>query len=321
MDSLPFDHSGIYLSRDVARLGDDRRLLTRALSKGELVRIRRGAYVDSARWAATPGHRRHVMRVRAAALATQHPPLFSHLSAAAVWSLPILGPWPDAVHTLHPRADGGRSSGGIVRHGVDLGLVSSQVLDGLRVTSIERTLLDLARTMPFASAVMSLDHALASDLDRREPMTTKDLLREELDRVGWVHGRGRVLRVINFGDGASGSPGESLSRSRFYELGFPAPDLQTTFVHHSGTVDRVDFDWPDYGLVGEFDGHGKYLDPRLTSGLTPAEIVIREKQREDRLRTRRPHFARWEWADALRPSRLMAILLDAGLPRSEVRHL
>jgi len=259
------------------------------------------------------------MTMKAVALAADNSPVFSHVSAAAVWGLPILGAWPPEVHTLVASASGGRSGRGIRRHCVELDLVRSTVLDNLRVTSVERTLIDLARTLSFASAVMAFDHALATDRGRKSPMTTKSRILAELEHVGWSRGRNRVLTVVAFADGASGSPGESLSRVRIFELGFPAPCLQAEFVHHTGIRDFADFDWPDYEHLGEFDGHGKYLDPRMRAGLSPDQIVIAEKRREDRLRTRRAHFTRWEWGDALQPARLLAILVDAGLPRTGIR--
>ena len=44
-----------------------------------------------------------------------------------------------------------------------------------------------------------------------------------------------------------------------------------------------------------------------------AEIVWREKQREDRLRRLENKVARWVWADALVPARMAAILAKEGI--------
>ena len=191
-------------------------------------------------------------------------------------------------------------------------LVATHLIDGLLVTSVERTLIDLAATTSFASGVMAFDFALGG----RDPLTTKERTRTELDRLTLTRGLRRIENVLNFAVTNSGSPGESLSRARIFELGFPAPTLQVEFRHHTGILDRVDFDWEPFEHIGEFDGHGKYRNPRFMSGLTAEEVVIREKQREDRLRTQRPHFTRWEWPDALDPRRLAAILTNAGLPRT-----
>lgn len=272
--------------------------------------------MDDATWSSATPRARYILGLRAAEKAASRPLVFSHLSAAALWGLPVLGRWEGAaVHVAVGTSSGGRSSHGISRHGVAMELVTTHLVDGLIVTSVERTLIDLAATTSFASAVMSLDSALGG----RDPLTTKERIRAESERLALRRGRRRVEHAVDFAVQNSGSPGESLSRARLFELGFPAPKLQVEFVHHTGITDRVDFDWEEYEHIGEFDGLGKYRDPRLMSGLTPEEIVIREKRREDRLRSQRPHFSRWEWSDALEPHRLAAILTEAGLPRSRGR--
>ena len=269
--------------------------------------------MDDATWSSATPRARYILGLRAAEHAASCPLVFSHLSAAAIWGLPVLGLWQSAsVHVVMGISSGGRSSRGISRHGVAMELVVTHLVDGLIVTSVERTLIDLATTTSFASAVMSFDFALGG----RDPLTTKQRIRTEMERLALRRGRRRVEHVLDFAVQNSGSPGESLSRARFFELGFPAPKLQVEFVHHTGITDRVDFDWEEFEHIGEFDGLGKYRDPRLMSGLAPEEVVIREKRREDRLRSKRPHFSRWEWADALEAHRLAAILAEAGLPRS-----
>jgi hypothetical protein len=145
-------------------------------------------------------------------------------------------------------------------------------------------------------------------------MTTRALIRSELARLDFRRGLARVARAIEFADGRSESPGESLSRVRLHELGFPPPELQVEFTHHTGATDRVDFFWPEHGHIGECDGLAKYRDPLLRAGRSPEQVVIDEKRREDRLRSQEPRFSRWEWADAYHPHRLRAILSAAGLP-------
>jgi hypothetical protein len=122
--------------------------------------------------------------------------------------------------------------------------------------------------------------------------------------------------VDEFGDEASGSVGESLSRAQMHLLGFPAPRLQVRMTRPDGPDDIVDFDWPEFALFGEFDGHGKYLRSEYTKGRDIADIIIAEKRREDRIRRRhRPFAARWDWAVARRPQLLAQHLEEAGLPR------
>src|SRR5699024_9376352 len=101
--------------------------------------------------------------------------------------------------------------------------------------------------------------------------------------------------VIERADGRAESPGESLSRARFFEWGLPRPELQVDFRDDDGHIGRVDFWWQDRGVVGEFDGRTKY---GATAGRS-AEALWQEKLREDRLRRRGVAVVRWTWRDAL----------------------
>ncbi|CAN5239425.1 hypothetical protein BH11ACT5_BH11ACT5_27910 [soil metagenome] len=276
------------------------------------MRVRRGVYVPYSTW--NDESVRILLKMRAVALNASADPLFSHRSAAAAWGLPYLTADAPVAETLVAAARGGRSGRGIIRRGVDLDAVQVSIVHGFRVTSIERTLIDLARSQPFASAVMALDFAISDGRGRRKPVTTVDRIRAELGRLEVHRGLARVIRVLDFGDGRSESANESLSRARIFELGFPTPDLQVEITHHTGITDRVDFLWREYEHIGEADGLGKYLDPALRSGRTAERVLIDEKRREDRLRSQYPRLSRWEWSDAYTPPRLRAILLDAGLP-------
>ncbi|HEY8587955.1 MAG TPA: hypothetical protein VIL55_00245 [Naasia sp.] len=177
-------------------------------------------------------------------------------------------------------------------------------MDGLYATPLERTFLDLAESLPFREAVVPADAALALGASIA---AIRDLATGEVCR-GWR----RVQRVIDFANPLSESPGESLSRVLFEELGLPAPLLQREFRDARGLIGRVDFWWPEQGVIGEFDGRVKYLG-RYPGA--PEDALWREKVREDRLRAVAPRVARWVWSDLETPERLLGILSAAGLTR------
>src|SRR5699024_8430913 len=98
------------------------------------------------------------------------------------------------------------------------------------------------------------------------------------------------------------------------QLGFAAPMLQQRFwLPGLARNAYVDFYWPDVAVIGEADGHGKYLDAGSAQGA--AQRVIEEKQREDELRAQVRNCVRWGWADVWHPARLERLLLRAGVPR------
>src|SRR5690606_22251302 len=60
-------------------------------------------------------------------------------------------------------------------------------------------------------------------------------------------------------------------------------------------------------------------DPAYLRGRSPADVVIAEKNRENRLRRLVRGLSRWEPKDLYPPSRMISILERAGLPRSRRR--
>jgi hypothetical protein len=297
---------GIVCSSDLRRTGMDPRILQRLVADGTLARIRRGCYVDASRWSAARSSERHRLRVLAAGRLMPDA-IYSHESAAAIWGLPLVGHWTEAVHVSGAWARGGRSSTGVVWHGSS-NRPDGVPRDGVVVTSVARTLVDVSRSRPFASAVVAADHALRSGL------TTPGELAAEVDLVG--SGRGRIAAdlVLAFADPRSESVGESLSRARMRELRLVAPELQVSATDAEGAAGRVDFWWSDVGLVGEFDGRLKYRVGGVVDQRAIEDRVWAEKLREDRIRATGRAVTRWTWEVALAPQKLLAHLRAAGVP-------
>lgn len=59
---------------------------------------------------------RYRLSVRAASAVTYRPILVSHLSAAALHGLPLIGSWPQTVHIIDRQAAGGSSSKSFTVH-------------------------------------------------------------------------------------------------------------------------------------------------------------------------------------------------------------
>jgi hypothetical protein len=275
--------------------------LAHAATAGDLVRVVRGAYIASSTWSLLDAAGRYRMIVRAVAATAREPLIFCRAAAAVLWDVPWLGPWPQRVDVLVPQDSPLRSSKTLRRHREGASEIES--IDGLRVTSLARTAIDVARESDFARAVVVGDAACARHAD----------LVVEAGRVPMRHGSARARAVAAFADGRAASPGESVSRVTMYALGVPAPVLQQEFPRPDGGVWAVDFWWPDAGVIGEFDGDVKYLDPAFGRGRPAREIVAAEKRREDELRRMSRGFARWDWRVARSPRLLGERLAIAGL--------
>ena len=219
--------------------------------------------------------------------------VISHGSAAVLHDLPV---FPEAVRTVHLTRD--RHGGGVRRsvvhvHGSPLAVEDVTVVDGLSVTSLARTVADLARTLPYPQAVAIGDRALAIGLD---PTDLAIAVEMGLKRAGAAQAR----RVAHFIDGRSDSVGESFSRVGFAEDNLPPPLPQFEVYDDTGEfVARADFGWPEMRTLGEFDGREKYLRfRRPDEGLE--EFLLREKAREDALRDLGWQVVRWMWAELFR---------------------
>jgi hypothetical protein len=299
----------VVLVSDAALGGVGRRSLARAAEAGELVRVRRGAYVRSTEWDALDPTARHLVRLHAAQACFDRPLVFSHWSAAVLLGLPALLTSQELLHVSVP-PETARSGSGFRHHLLPLTSEDVIEVDGLRCTRWERTVVDLAAAAPFADAVAAADAALHR-LDPAVRPLGKQALLAAWRRAQPRRERGKVTDVIDFADARSESVGESISRCTMRLLRVPPPELQHVFVDSRGRlIARVDFWWPKVRVAGEMDGRMKYLDPRLSGG-DPARVVYEEKRREDEVRSLDVRFARWGWEEAgsaalLRP-RLAAV--------------
>lgn len=322
MDDIPSIDS-MYLASEVRGLGRDDRRYRRDVATGSLVRIHRGAFVPKSDWDFWTPHMRYQMRCIGATTAGRSRPVLSHESAAAIHQIPMLGAYPKLVHVLATMAAGTRTEHGFRKHATPFPEIDIESRGELRVTNLLRTLVEFTSTASFPAGVAALDWGLGSPIRHREPRTTREDILSCAERLNLSRGRARLLRALEFANPLSESPGESFSRAIIHELGFPAPELQKEFFDSRGFIGRVDFWWPAHNLVGEFDGIAKYIREEHSRGMTPAQIVVAEKIREDRIRATGPGFARWEWGYPANPQRLYQLLRDAGLPswrRGAYRH-
>jgi hypothetical protein len=289
--------------------------LARSAAKGQLQRIVRGAYVSTEEWTALNRRNQYLLRIMAVARTRRSRPVISHHSAAAIWGLPILGDWPTAVHVTVPPTVGRHSRPGLAKHSARLTDEDVVQVDGVMVTSIARTVLDMAAIAPFMTAVVMADRALLVDrFGKRPPLATFDQLERAWIRAQPIRSHQRTCAVLSFAETRSETPIESVSRVNMRVVGVPKPRLQVAHYDAVGFIGEPDFTWEEYTAVGEADGDQKYLEPEFRGGRTPERVFLDEKHREDRLRALPRSVARWPWKVALSPTLLAAKLTAIGLP-------
>ncbi len=150
---------GLILASASDPFSDPPYMLQRAARRGELVRLRQGAYCAADDWSQATPRGRHILRVRAVVEQAQSPLVVAGPSAAALWGFPHDGPWPDDVTILIDPGTGGKSEPGVRRTSAGASGAATQLLDGIVVTSVARTALDVARRCDFPVAVAMLDWA------------------------------------------------------------------------------------------------------------------------------------------------------------------
>ena len=314
----------LILAADATRIGHDARHLAKQAKRGELVRVRRGAYTRSAYWAELNERQRHGLQAAALVNAARTPPLFNLQTAALLWGLGVVGV-PQGLCTVTEDPRGGRSKHGIRRSFGSLGAGVAQLGD-FRVTDKVRTTIELAAALNFAEALAVVDSSrrnqgwgddLEADNWNKDkawgPPASVDELAEAVSALTRVSRKRRAESILDLSSDKSESVGESISRAQMILLNFPVPSLQGSFTLGNGRTARTDFWWPELDLVGEFDGHGKYLRKRLRGNQTIQQAVMAEKARENGLRALGLTVVRWDWAEMMNPRVFARILNDGGL--------
>ena len=162
-------------------------------------------------------------------------------------------------------------------------------LHGVPCTSLERTIWDVARSLPPEAAVAAVDAALRQIAlsPRRGAAHAEQTRQRVLDRCAAARGvRGirQAARVVAFADHRAELPGESVSRFRLRQLGFERVDLQVPVPGSDGREFRIDLELEDVGVFVEFDGSAKYRDEAMRSGRSLDDVLLAEKHREDWIR-------------------------------------
>jgi predicted transcriptional regulator of viral defense system len=200
----------------------------------------------------------HLLQVAAAIASTRSRVAGSHRSAAIVHGLSLVGQSRVSRVELTRTRDGQGSRTrrpGVLLHVAALPAGHVSWCRGVPVTSVARTVTDLARTFPFAAGVAVADSAL------RDKQATRGELAAVLAQCGRWPGIQRARRVIAFADPLAESVLESISRAVFHELGLPPPELQVVVGDGEDIAGRVDFLWRQHRTIAEADGAIKYTGP------------------------------------------------------------
>lgn len=257
-----------------------------AVRAGRLKRVRRGWYVDAETLSRLSPEERHLLSVISASGNSSpgrselespiaHGALtmgvYSHHSAAVLWSLPLYNLTEEPLHLTLPESHFAMSTSNVRRHRLHLPASSVTEIDGLPCTTLVRTVLDLARAAIAEITIAAADAAL-----RSMPATSisdSDPLLAGLEELPMSRNLRQARRTLEFADARAESPLESVSRLYLRQLGFEV-DLQVPVPSPNGGTYRIDLELVGLETLCEVDGKGKYMggDPDIGE---PIEEVTR----------------------------------------------
>ena len=277
---------------------------------GAIMRPYPGMFALVPRWDAMTASERYLRVMRT--LARMHPDwVFCGPSAALALGFDVPN---SCIHRLHLVCSGEasrRSTEAVMWH--HLRGAKAMAVGGMRVSSIERTVVDCMRWLDFPRALAIADSAL------RVCAKGQDWLLSCCRAVDQrTHGLRQAKLVTAYADARAESGGESIARATMIEEGFSLPTLQVEIPDPlSGMPRRVDFLWTladGRRVLGEFDGREKYRNPRMTRGKDAVDVLADERLRESHL-TLGGSVVRFSWQDVRNRHHLVRLLMAYGVPQ------
>jgi Protein of unknown function (DUF559) len=226
---------GVIAYRQLIGLGFSPQWVQRQLAAARLHRIHQGVYAV--------GHGRLTIRGRwmAAVLALGHHAVLSHISAAALWNL--LAVPSSAIEVLVETCGPRRRKGIKVHETLHLPARDRTTRDGIPVTSLPRTLLDVAEVAP---------NRLRRAFDEADRQQLLDMraVRELCARSHGRRGVKPMLALLSEANDAPSTKGEL--EALFFDL-CRAEDLPLPACNVLVEGYEVDAFWPAHRLIVELD--------------------------------------------------------------------
>ena len=220
---------------------------------------------------------------------------FSHLSAGLLLDLPVTRSLQSRAEVIRP-AHSVKYRQLLVRDR-DLPRTDVAVLDGTRVTTVARTLSDVAHDYPLDISVPMIDAAL------RNRLITGDLTSPFPPSHSGRRGARRARLALSIADPSHESPAESICAVRLHEHGIDGFVTQVVFGNPDEPFRaRVDFLHRAAKLIIEVNGEIKYVD-----GEAGSRRARQERQRDYRLRNMGYCVYQLTWADLFSPDTFRAI--------------
>lgn len=266
---------GIYPRQGLAA-GVESGIIATARRRGDLISLQRGIH-------SRPGQVPPLERARAALLAISEPICaVSHQTAARIHGLELPHAGGRVVeHLTIPRAERRPHRPTLRVHTARLPSADLVERDGVVLTGVARTLVDLARTLREADAVWAAERALA------EGRVTPADLEASAHRLARAPGILRARARYRSARPLSGSLLETKARLIIVAAGLPEPALQVPVVLPGRRRALLDMAYEERHVGIELDG-GQHALP---------EAVYRDRWRQNDVHPGRWVIYRFTWRD------------------------
>ncbi|GEP40374.1 hypothetical protein NPS01_40370 [Nocardioides psychrotolerans] len=309
MKPLPPEHpmlAPVQLRRDLIADGYTDRAIARLVDAKVLKKLRHGAYVAHDAWEALDHEGRHGLTARAVVKAGKTDLVLSHVSSLPDWGAPMWGLDLSVVHVTRTDHKAGRREAGVKQHRGLLMPDDTTARNGVRITSPERTLIELTTMADLEQCLVVWNHFVHKKLTTIDRVNSRYRALSTGPRSSMEHWPDTLTTelLLRLADGRIETVGESRTQCLFWKQRLPKPVPQYEMRDADGNfLGRVDFAWPEHKVFLEFDGRVKY-EKYLREGETAADAVIREKRREERICERTGwRCIRITWADLAYPER------------------
>jgi hypothetical protein len=252
-------------------------------------------------------------RFRTKALARLHPTwTFADVSAAALHGLSISYGLLGRVHLACERNRRARNTKDYIRH--TMSGIETAIIDGVRVTTLERTVFDCTRRYAFPDALAIADSALRLSGAHHETFMSFFSAQHARNSNRW-----RAIETMALADARAESGGESIARAAMIRHGYMIPQLQKTVPNplDCRAEYRIDFFWNlESGCVaGEMDGREKYYNPKMTSGRNAVTVMADERVRESLVSSYGYRMVRFSYRDIRNPQAFCRLMDLFDIPK------
>lgn len=290
----------------------------RAGEDGELVSPAHGLYARRAWWDAL-GYSAQTLAIMRSLQATHPGWVFCGPSAALALGCDVSYPQQRPLHVMLESGSVSAQTALVTHHRLTLNTDDARErpleVRGLRVTPLLRTILDSLRWMGFREGMVVADWAMGE-----RGVAWQEFVEYAYHRIGSCRGVRSALSTFVRATGLAESGGESIARAVMIEQGYllPAQQVEVPDPLHPGRTFRVDFVWVRADgrvIVGECDGLRKLLDPKMTGGRTPQQVLLDQRKREGLITAYDVSVLRFTYEEAAGVSELVRKLDLYGVPR------